>query len=400
MRLQDLINFSLQSFKNRKSRMILTVLGMAIAIGVILFLVSLGYGLQKTILERITTEDSLLTLDVFPPEAEEIKLDTEKVAAIKNIPEVAVVSPQAVLTSQIDFEGLTSETTVNVVDPNFFKLAGIETDQGELLTEQSKNSVIVSPILADLFAVPSNELINKKITITFAEENIEVEDSDSSESATFSQDFTIIGVTKSTDDTNQVFIKSSDVQSLEITEYQFVKVQVKDQNNLESVRESLIEMGFLVSSLSDLVTQANQIFGIIQAVLATFGIFSLFVAAIGLINTMTISLLERINEIGIMRAIGASSWDIKKIFLIESTLIGFFGGLVGIILGIVGGLLFNLGLNILAASLGGQPISIFHTPFWFIFFIIIFSAFVGFCSGILPAQKAGKLNALEALRYK
>jgi putative ABC transport system permease protein len=159
-------------------------------------------------------------------------------------------------------------------------------------------------------------------------------------------------------------------------------------------------MGFLVSALSDVVTQANQIFGIIQVVLATFGVFSLFVAAIGLINTMTISLLERINEIGIMRAIGASSWDIKKIFLIESTLIGFFGGLVGIVLGMLGGLLFNIGLNLLAASLGGQSISIFHTPWWFIFFIIIFSAVVGFCSGILPAQKAGKLNALEALRYK
>lgn len=405
MKLTDLINFSIQSFKNRKSRMILTVLGMAIAIGVILFLVSLGYGLQKTILERITTEDSLLTLDLFPPETDSIKLDQAQVQSIGQIPDVAIVSPQAVVSAPIQLNGLTSDTSVNIVDPNFFKLAGIKVDKGELLSDKESNTMVVSPVLADLFAVPVDELLNKTVTLTFTNAAPAISDTSatadqtSSGSASFTQDFKIVGVTAS-DDNNQVYVKSADVKSLQINEYQFVKVQVKDQSKIEEVRQALIDKGFLVSALSDVVSQANQIFGIIQIILAVFGIFSLFVAAIGLINTMTISLLERINEIGIMRAIGASSWDIRKIFLIESTLIGFFGGVVGIVFGFIGGLLFNLGLNLLARALGGQPISIFHTPFWFIFFIVIFSAVVGFASGILPAQKAGKLNALEALRYK
>lgn len=406
MKLTDLINFSIQSFKNRKSRMILTVLGMAVAIGVILFLVSLGYGLQKTILERITTEDSLLTLDVYPPETESIKLDSTQIQSIGQLPDVTVVSPQAVVSAPISFNSLTSETAVNVVDPNFFKLAGIEADKGELLSEKESNTIVVSPILGNLFDVAPDELVNKTVTLTFTNTPTENQTTDnvtadqtSSGSASFTQDFKIVGVTAS-DDNNQVYVKSADVKSLRIDEYQFVKVQVKDQSKIEAVRQALIDKGFLVSALSDVVSQANQIFSIIQIILAVFGIFSLFVAAIGLINTMTISLLERINEIGIMRAIGASSWDIKKIFLIESTLIGFFGGIVGIVFGFIGGLLFNLGLNLLARALGGQPISIFHTPLWFMFFIITFSALVGFASGVVPAQKAGKLNALSALRYK
>lgn len=413
MRIQDLISFSLQSFKNRRSRMILTVLGMAVAIAVILFLVSLGYGLQKTILERITTEDSLLTLDVFPPETESIKLDNESIDTISALPNVAVVSPQAVITSNIQLGELTSETVVNAVNEDFFRLAGIKVEQGEALSDETPNQIVVSPVVAELFAIQPEELLQKTVVVTFdlsqlvkpPENELDLTVSTPSASTKaepqiFTREFTITGITGATDETNQAFISIANLSTVEIAEYQFVKIQVDDQKNIEETRQSLIDSGYLVSALSDVVSQANQIFGIIQLVLAIFGIFSLCVAAIGLINTMTISLLERINEIGIMRAIGASAWDIKKIFLIESTLIGFFGGVVGIVLGMIGGLLFNIGLNLLARSLGGQPVSIFHTPFWFIFFIVIFSAGVGFLAGIMPAQKAGKLNALEALRYK
>jgi len=138
----------------------------------------------------------------------------------------------------------------------------------------------------------------------------------------------------------------------------------------------------------------------LQSILALFGIISLMVAAIGLINTMTISLLERINEIGIMRAIGASSSDVKKLFLGESVLIGFFGGLAGLGIGFFSSQLFNWGINILARTLGGQALNLFSYPGWFIIFIIFLSTFVGFISGIWPAKRAASLNPLEALRYK
>lgn len=400
MRIADLLSFSFQSFKNRKSRVILTVLGVAVAIGVIIFLVSLGYGLQKTILERITTADSILTLDVYPPDTETIKLDNQTIENLKSIPNIKVISPQVVVSGQIEMSELVSETNVNVIDENYFRLAGLEVTKGENFTESGSNSIIISPTVAELFGISADEIIGKKLKLDLYIPKTDSTGSSNIEVIDLANEFEVIGIIESLESTNQMFIQYSDITDFQFNEYQFIKIQVSSQSEIEAVRESVIEKGYLVSALSDVVEQANQIFWVIQSILGTFGIFSLFVAAIGLINTMTISLLERINEIGIMRAIGASAWDIKKIFLIESTVIGFLGGVVGIILGYIGGFIFTIGLNLLARTLGGQPINIFYTPLWFIFFVVLFSGGVGLLSGILPARKAGKLNALEALRYK
>ena len=159
-------------------------------------------------------------------------------------------------------------------------------------------------------------------------------------------------------------------------------------------------MGYLVSSLSDTIDQAKKIFRIIQIILALFGLVALVVSAIGMFNTMTVTLLERINEIGILRSIGASANDIRLLFLVESVLMGFLGGIGGIVVGYLGGEIANFGLNILAKSFGGEPLNLFYRPFWFIGFIIIFSTIIGFLTGIYPSRRASKLNPLEALRYK
>jgi len=84
----------------------------------------------------------------------------------------------------------------------------------------------------------------------------------------------------------------------------------------------------------------------------------------------------------------------------ESTVIGFLGGIVGIGIGILGGEIFNIGINILAIAMDGQPVDIFYYPIWFIAFIILLSTIVGLIAGVWPAKKASKLNPLEALRYK
>jgi putative ABC transport system permease protein len=175
---------------------------------------------------------------------------------------------------------------------------------------------------------------------------------------------------------------------------------VDKDENMDPVRTAIMDKGFMVSALSDLIEQANQVFNIMQIVLASFGIVALIVSAIGMFNTMTIALLERTQEIGIMKALGATSLDIWNMFLAESIIIGFFGGLGGIIMGMLGGEAFNYGVNILAGALGGEKIDMFYTPLWFIALIITFSTFVGFATGVYPAKRAAKINALVALRYK
>jgi putative ABC transport system permease protein len=169
---------------------------------------------------------------------------------------------------------------------------------------------------------------------------------------------------------------------------------------MEQVRGIIMEQGFLVSSLSETIDQANKIFRIIQIVLFSFGLIALIVSAIGMVNTMTISLLEKTNEIGIMRSLGITSSDIKKIFFMESGIMGFLGGIGGVCVGYISGTIVNFAFNIFAKNLGGQSLELFYTPGIFIGFVIVFSTLVGVLTGIFPSVRAAKLNPLDALRYK
>ncbi len=183
-------------------------------------------------------------------------------------------------------------------------------------------------------------------------------------------------------------------------DYTLVKVRVKDRNYLEEVRSQITLLGFSVSTISDTLEQMDIIFKAIQIILAIFGLVALVVASIGMFNTMTIALLEKTREIGIMKALGATDKDIKRLFLTEALIIGFCGGLGGIGVGFLVSYLFNLLINTLARFLGGQAVDLIYTPLWFILAIISFSVIVGFITGIYPSHRASKLNPIDALRYE
>lgn len=401
MKIKDLLNISLQNFKNRRSRILFTILGVSVAISAVLFLVSFGYGLQSSLLEKITTKDSLLTLDLMSSDVELIKLNEQTLSKISAVENVEKISPLGQAPGNITLGELTSEASVNIIDPDYIKLEGISPKIGRNFESSDQNKIIINSSIAKLFDLQENDIIGKKIKIVVFLPDEESENSSDLKAYNLEKDFEILGLVENNDTQGQIFLKNTDVLSiLPLKEYSSVKVKINNQNNLDETRNRLISMGFLVSALSDTVDQANQIFNIIQIVLGIFGTVALLVAAIGLINTMTISLLERTNEIGIMRAIGAAPGDIMWLFLGESLIIGFLGGISGIILGILSSQLVQLLVNIVSKSLGGETLRLFSYPIWFMFFIIILSSFVGLVGGFYPAKRASKLNPLDALRYK
>lgn len=400
MKILDLFYLNLESFKNRKSRVILTILGVSVGIGAILFLVSLGYGLQKNLLENITTKESLLTLDVIPSEARVVVLNEKTLKKIFEIENVEKVSLQAVFPSQISFENFTSEIIVNLVDQNFFSLAGISVNTGRSFAKNDEQKVVINSSVAELFNLKSDQILGKKVIFSLFLPKDEGTGEWKKQVFEVKKEFEVIGVISESEIPSQVYLNQKDFKELPTMEYQSAKIKVRNDKVIEQVREKLINMGFLVSSLSDTVNQANKIFQVIQIVLGIFGVVALIVAAIGLVNTMTISLLERTNEIGIMRALGASPQDLKRLFLGESFIIGFLGGMGGIGIGILAAEIFNIGINILARSLGGQSVTLFYFPGWFIVFIIFLSSCVGLAAGVWPARRAAKLNPLDALKYK
>jgi len=405
MHIYDILQLSTRVFKTNKLRTALTILGIGVGIGTILFLVSLGFGLQKTILERITTSDALLSLDVLSESSSVIELNQESLGKIESLPEVTEVSPMASIPAQIEINGLNSGITVNAVKPSYFKLSGIQTEEGELFKEGETRKIIISSATLKAFNISDyqealSQIAALKLYLPKKSKEGENENLvEEVEEINLDSDFQITGVIEDSS-MSYVYIPFADISHLNLPNFSRVKVKVSHQSERENVRNQIIGMGFTVLALSDTIEEANKIFQAVQVVLSLFGAVALIVSAIGMFNTMTIALLERTQEIGIMKSLGASNKDIWKLFLVEAVLIGFLGGVSGIVIGLAGGKAINFGVNKLASSLGGGAVDLFYTPGEFIITILIFSTVVGFLTGLYPARRAARLNVLDALRYK
>jgi len=214
------------------------------------------------------------------------------------------------------------------------------------------------------------------------------------------KEYVVRGITKEEGVLNALMMLPELRNYVGIEEYERIQVRVDSNENLPIVEARLIEEGYRVTALSKTVEQASKIFQGVQAVLATFGGIALIVSAIGMFNTMTVTLLERTKEIGIMRTIGASPNDVKYLFVSESIVVGFMGGLSGIVMGVVFGVTINLFLNVVAGQFGGKAVNLFSFPLTFLLFIAVFSAAVGYLTGVFPARRASTLNPLDAIRYE
>ncbi len=404
MKFVDLLKLSTRMFKARTSRTLLTILGMGVGIGAILFLVSLGYGLQKTLLERITTSDSLLTLDITEAKSDAVSLNKEKVEEIKQIDGVAEVSESFSLPAQAQLGDLSADLVATGTQPTFLRLGGMKVEKGSSLSDEKKEGIVITASVAKLFGEDNDSIVGKTMKFSFfksedtGQESGETGAQESMKKITSDTEYEVIGVVQGDD--SVVYINSDTLDNLEISNFNQIKVKCTSNEKMDPIRDAIMEQGFIVSSLSDTVDQANQIFSIIQIILMCFGIIALVVSAIGMFNTMTIALLERTNELGIMKSIGASNLSVSLMFVMESAIMGFLGGLGGVLLGFVEGKVFNFLVNVIANRLGGQSVSLFYSPLWFVFLIIAFAAFVGLITGIVPARRASKIDPLDALRYK
>lgn len=394
----DLFYLASRSFRTRASRTILTSLGVSIGFGTILVLVSLGYGLENILIKQLASSDALLSLSVIPTES--VKLTPQKIEEISNFPEINETSPLAVFSSELALGEIASNTFVYAVLPSYFRLSAIKVKAGEVLKDDNLYSVVISSALMESVVVKKYEdILNKEIKLTLFVLKEEGSEAGTIELMPLEKTFKIIGVID--DPTiSYLYLNLNFVKNIQHLSYREAKVKVEKSEYIHSVQEKVINFGFLSTALSSTVDQANKVFKAVQTILAIFGIVALLVSSIGMVNTMTITLLERINEIGIMKAVGATNSAIKKIFLTEAMIIAGAGGIGGVIIGILAQNMLNLGFNLLAKSLGGKAVDLFYQPSWFILALIIFPIVIGFFTGFLPANKASKIDPLKALRYK
>jgi putative ABC transport system permease protein len=180
-------------------------------------------------------------------------------------------------------------------------------------------------------------------------------------------------------------------------QYDNIKVKVTNLEDAQTIQKQIQSQGYQASSLTDMLESMKKTSRTIQAILGGIGAVSLLVAAIGIANTMIMSIYERTREIGIIKVLGAEVADIKRLFLLEAGMIGLGGGILGIIFSYAGSLLLNkVGASFMANMSGGSNISIINPQL--AIGALLFSTLIGLISGYAPARRAMNLSVLEAIR--
>lgn len=182
--------------------------------------------------------------------------------------------------------------------------------------------------------------------------------------------------------------------------YSSISVRVKDPSRIRAVEDAIKKMGFTTFSILDASRSLQQVFKVLYAFLGIFGSLALAVASIGIVNTLVMAILERRREIGIMKAIGASDSDVRKLFFAEAGAMGIVGGIFGLALGWAIGQVINFGTNIYLKSQSIPPEHFWVVPLWLAAFSIVFAFLVSLVSGLYPAGRAARLDPVQALRYE
>ena len=180
--------------------------------------------------------------------------------------------------------------------------------------------------------------------------------------------------------------------------YTSLKVKADDMDHVNEVADVIRNMGYNVETNAEYLDSMKSQFAVVQAVLGGIGAVSLLVAAIGIANTMMMSIYERTKEIGVMKVLGCSLRNIREMFLLEAAFIGLLGGIAGNILSFVMSAVINVVVGSSGVLSTGTDSSISYIPWWLVLLSMAFAVLVGVLAGYFPAKRAMKLSPLAAIR--
>lgn len=396
MRLIDILRIAFKVLKKNLLRTFLTSGGVAVGIGAMIYLISLGLGLQEITIGSISRSDALLTMDVAPGPSELKPLDKTAEDLIKSLDGVVGVWPRRTLSAKVYLGEKKTDLTMVTVSPSFLALEETKLVAGRLYHEDDEQTMVVSTGFLRVFGLPeqSTPLVTFKVDFTGLneqKENIVIESVEK---------FNVVGVVED----ESAVVGFLPLKYVEKLDYQFgpyekIKVKTVSIEKLQEIKEEIIGRGYSVVTVVDKVEEVESVFRWIKIILGALGVIAVAVASIGMFNTLTISFLERTKEIAIMKTLGARDHDIWRFFLWEAIILGFFGGLAGFFIAYFGQQLTILIMNILAGLVpGSQTVKLFSTPPAIVFEFVLFAIFIALITGFYPALRARKLRPLEAIR--
>lgn len=390
-----LLHIAFRNFIDRKLRSFLTVTAVVIGVAAVFFLLSFGLGVQALVTNQVIGDKSLKSIDVTSPNSKIVKLNEESIATIKRFNHIDKVGVQYSFPGIMKLGGGEADVIAYGVNYEYQNLSSLEISEGRLLKENDNKSIVVSQSALKAFGITdAKKAVNQIVIITIPLERAEAEITQIAES------FVIVGVIESSAG-NEIFMPSSNFDVAGVPNYNQVKVVVDDMSNVNVVRTQIESKGLQTTSLIDTLNEINNIFKFFNLVLIGFGSIGMVVAILGMFNTLTISLLERTKEIGLMMALGARRYDVRRLFIFEAILISLIGSVIGIILAFITGKLVNLYINFGARDRGvTEYFELFKTPLWVVALIIITTVLIGAGVVYFPARRAEKINPIDALRHE
>lgn len=395
-------------FANRM-RSILTVGGVAIGIGIITLLIALGFGVQGMVIREVTKNNPSDIIDISNKSLENFALlDKSTISKMKNIAGIVDVEVRASIGGKFVNGESQTDVTLNAISRHFLDLARTDIRQelrDDLFT--TSHGILVTPKLASLLGYENpEEIIGKEIEYSAVVTNDMIAPDTGSEKIVLDETqnkLTIVGVTKdqARDDAVYAYVPLEVIQArYGNVAGQFAKARVENESSIESVRLQIEQTSFVTESIVDTIADINSFFSIVRGILIVFGIIIMSISAMGMLNTLSVSLLQRTKEVGILKALGAKRSDIFKMFIFEAFLISFLGGSIGLLFGYGGAKGINTSVNFLAEKYGVSNMNFVQLPSAFVVSIVVFIFFLGLITGIFPAMRASKIHALEALRYE
>ncbi len=266
---------------------------------------------------------------------------------------------------------------------------------GKLLTSSAANdSALLNKAALEAIGLGKkpSEIIGKKIELIVPLSKVD------EKLGTLKKEFTVIGVIDSGSG-SEVFLPANVFRDAGVPYISQFKVGASTVDDVQNVRSQIESLGFETVSPVDTIQEINQVFKFLNFILIGFGSIGMIVAVLGMFNTLTISLLERTKEIGLMVALGARSLDMRRLFVFEALFLSFIGSALGIFGAFIMGRVFNFLMNILASQRGVQDkFELFAYPPLIVISMLIFMTIVGLLVVYLPARRAERINPIDALR--
>ncbi len=450
MRFTDYIEQSFSNLRKKKLRTFLTTFGVVIGIGALVCMFAFGKGMQKNVTDSFNKLELFNYLGVFQRSQDDQRnqspqypnkqgetdrqtrnLDDDFLIGLTKIEGVEWAFPEIRFPAMIRFQEEEEFSLVQVLPAKICQSGIVDFRAGTFYTSDEENSLIISDSLLRRMDIKKpEEAVGKKIEVStlaidFSLDNIpNILSFLRGQGLPFSRQsytFTIVGVTERMGVSGPTLMRSDvciprgtseKMKKLPLTNisdlfastrqmqgYTAVGIKLTSPKYVEPVKKHLEDMGFETFSLMDQLEEINTVFIFMDLFLFAVGMIAIVVASLGIINTMVMSIMERYKEIGIMKAVGASNKDVKKIFFFESGVIGFMGGIFGLALGWIVSVIINLIINGIAVGQGVPNMNYFSFPWWLCLGAIVFSIFVSLIAGIYPTLRAAKVDPVVALRH-